>query len=61
MLLLGVAALSAFSAMKEKGMSVLGWLSAQGAWFRFAVYWFLLLMILFSLNLTGTEFIYFQF
>ena len=42
-------------------MSVLGWLSAQGAWFRFAVYWFLLLMILFSLNLTGTEFIYFQF
>ena len=61
MLLLGGAALFVFSAMKEKGMSVLGWLSAQGAWFRFAVYWFLLLMILFSLNLTGTEFIYFQF
>ena len=61
MLLLAGAALFVFSAMREKGISVLGWLSSQGIWFRFAVYWFLLFMILFSLNLTGTEFIYFQF
>ena len=61
MLLLASSVLFVFSAMREKGISVLGWLSSQGIWFRLAVYWFLLLMILFSLNLTGTEFIYFQF
>ncbi len=61
MLLLGLLVLFTFSIMKEKGLSVLGWLSTQGVCFRFAIYWFLLLMILFSLNLTGTEFIYFQF
>ncbi len=61
MLLLGLLVLFTFSIMKEKGRSVLGWLSTQETWFRFAIYWFLLLMIMFSLNLTGTEFIYFQF
>ncbi len=61
MLLAGTAILLGFSLMKEKKLCVMDWLSSQLAVFRFAVYWTILLMILFSLNMTGKEFIYFQF
>lgn len=61
MLLAGTAILLLFSLMKEKKICVLDWLSSQLAVFRLAVYWTILLMILFSLNMTGKEFIYFQF
>lgn len=61
MLLAGTTILLMFSLMKEKKICVLNWLSSQLTVFRLAVYWTILLMILFSLNMTGKEFIYFQF
>ena len=61
MLAAGAAILLGFSLMKEKKICVLNWLSSQLVVFRYAVYWIILMMILFSLNMTGKEFIYFQF
>jgi len=49
------------SVIAESGRDVIDELSRQGFFLRYMVYWILLVMILFSLNLTGQEFIYFQF
>ena len=55
-LLFSILILAVVSYMKEKG-----WLSSQNLAFRYAVYWGAVVLILFSLDITGQEFIYFQF
>lgn len=60
-LLLGIVVLAVHSFMKESGYHVLQWLSGQHIAFRYAAYWGAVVCILFSLNITGQEFIYFQF
>lgn len=47
--------------MREKGIHVLEWLSKQNMIFRYAVYWSAVVSIVFSMDITGQEFIYFQF
>ncbi len=54
-LLLGV------SIIQESGTDAVTWISSQNAVFRYAVYWTVLVLILFSLDITGQEFMYFQF
>lgn len=60
-LLLALLALAVHSAMREMGWNILSWLSKQNIFFRYAVYWAAVLLITFSLDITGQEFIYFQF
>lgn len=60
-LLFAIGLLLAHSLMRERGMDVTAWLTSQNAVFRYAVYWTVLLLIVFSLDMTGQEFIYFQF
>lgn len=49
------------SYMKEHGIHVLEWLSGQNFVFRYLVYWSAVILIIFSLDITGQDFIYFQF
>ncbi|MEH2958134.1 MBOAT family O-acyltransferase [Candidatus Merdisoma sp. JLR.KK006] len=60
-LLVALAALAVHSVMKELGINILERLSGQNAVFRYAVYWGAVLLITFSLDITGQEFLYFQF
>lgn len=60
-LLIALAALFAVSVMRERGIHVLAWLSKQNVVFRYAVYWSGLVLIIFSMDIMGQEFIYFQF
>lgn len=60
-LLLSMAVLAAYSLMKESKRNVLEWFSRQNIIFRFVAYWGVILLITFSLDITGQEFIYFQF
>ena len=53
--------LLAVSVLQEKGTDAVTWITKQNAVFRYAVYWTVLILILFSLDITGQEFIYFQF
>ncbi len=61
LLLLGLAALAVCSLMREAGRDVSAWLSRQNAVFRYGAYWSAVLLILFSLDISGQEFLYFQF
>lgn len=47
--------------MKEQGINVLNWVSQQIFVFRYVLYWSAVVLIMFSLDITGQEFIYFQF
>lgn len=60
-LLLAILVLALASYMREKGKNLYSWLSSQNAIFRYALYWGAIILILFSLDITGQEFIYFQF
>ena len=60
-LLFSILILALVSYMKEKGKNLYSWLSSQNLAFRYAVYWGAVVLILFSLDITGQEFIYFQF
>jgi len=60
-LLLGLVVLVLYSCMKETGYNVQEWMSRQNVIFRYALYWGAVLMITFSLDISGQEFIYFQF
>lgn len=60
-LLIGIAALAAYSLLTESGRDVMAWLSGQCMIFRYAVYWVAVLLITFSMDIIGQEFIYFQF
>lgn len=60
-LLLAFLVLAAYSVMKELGWNILERLSKQNVVCRYAVYWGAVLLIAFSLDIVGQEFIYFQF
>ena len=60
-LLFSILILALVSYMKEKGKNLYSWSSSQNLAFRYAVYWGAVVLILFSLDITGQEFIYFQF
>ena len=60
-LLIALVALLISSYMKEKGINVLGWLTQQNILFRYLLYWGAIMLIMLSLDITGKEFIYFQF
>ena len=60
-LLLAMLILAVYSVLKERKVNVIEQLSRQNAVFRYAVYWGIVLLITFSLDITGQEFIYFQF
>ncbi len=60
-LFIGLLALLISGLMAEKGINVPAWLSGQNIVFRYILYWGALVLIIFSLDITGQEFIYFQF
>ena len=60
-LLLAVLLLAAYSILRECKINVMEQLSRQNALFWYAVYWTIVVLITFSLDITGQEFIYFQF
>ena len=60
-LLIALAVLLITSVMQERGVQCLDWLSKQNAVFRYAVYWGAVVLIIFSMDITGQEFLYFQF
>ena len=60
-LALALIALAIHSVMKELRWNVQERLSRQNAVFRYALYWSAVLLITFSLDISGQEFIYFQF
>ena len=60
-LLIGLFALLISELMAERGINVLEWLSGQNMIFRYILYWGAIVLIIFSLDITGQEFIYFQF
>ena len=49
------------SILNERRQNALDWLMQQNTVFRYAIYWCLLLALLLSLDISGVEFIYFQF
>ena len=60
-LLIALAVLLITSVMQERGIRCPDWLSKQNAVFRYAVYWGAVVLIIFSMDITGQEFLYFQF
>ena len=60
-LLIALAVLFVSSYLREKGEKVSEVLLAQNAIFRYVLYWGAVIMIILSLDITGQEFIYFQF
>lgn len=60
-LMFGLFVLIGYSLMKERGYQVLQWLSGQHIVFRYTIYWTAIVCILISLDISGQEFIYFQF
>lgn len=60
-LLIATVFLFIASYMKEKGINVFQWFSKQNFIFRYFLYWGALILIILSLDITGQEFIYFQF
>jgi len=61
LLLIGLVVFFIFSFLRERGVAVLNWVYSQGIVLRYMIYWALVILILFSLDLSGQEFIYFQF
>lgn len=60
-LVIGMGILFIVGFLKERGINVNLWLSKQNVVFRYGLYWGALILIIFSLDITGQEFIYFQF
>ena len=60
-LALSMAVLFVVGILCERGMKVLEWISSQTILFRYALYWGAIILIILSMNITGKEFIYFQF
>ena len=63
LIMLGIAVLLLFvvSLMRENGINPIEWISSKHFVVRYATYWLIVVLIIFSLDLTGKEFIYFQF
>ena len=57
----GLAVLAVYGLLRESGQNVMNWPSGQNIIFRYVAYWTAIVLITFSLNITGQEFIYFQF
>ncbi|MCR4695253.1 MAG: MBOAT family protein [Pseudobutyrivibrio sp.] len=49
------------SLIKEKKIAPIEWISSKNFIIRYAIYWTIVTLIVFSLDLNGQEFIYFQF
>lgn len=60
-LFVGLIVLLVYGLMREAGYQIQEWLLSQHIIFRFGLYWSALILIIFSLNIAGAEFIYFQF
>ena len=60
-LLIALLVLAVRGVMRERKRNIMEWLSEQNFLFRYAVYWSAVLLITFSLDIMGQEFIYFQF
>lgn len=60
-LTLGIAALLISDIMRGKNIVLHDWIKKQNIIFRYALYWGALMLIIFSMDITGKEFIYFQF
>jgi D-alanyl-lipoteichoic acid acyltransferase DltB (MBOAT superfamily) len=61
MLIVAMILLLIVSSMREKKINPIEWISGKNFVARYAVYWTIVILIIFSLDLTGKEFIYFQF
>lgn len=61
LLLLALLVLFVWAVMRECKINVLQWIGKQNALFRYLLYWGAIVMIIFSLDTVGAEFIYFQF
>lgn len=63
LIMLGIAVLLLFvvSLMRENRINPIEWISNKHFVVRYATYWLIVILIIFSLDLTGKEFIYFQF
>lgn len=60
-LLISVVLLFIISLMRENGINIVEWITKRNVVIRYAAYWSIVILIIFSLDLTGKEFIYFQF
>ena len=60
-LFLGILILFAASLVRRNSINLIDWISSKNYMMRYAVYWVCVLFILFSLDIGGQEFIYFQF
>lgn len=60
-LFVALLGLCAVSCLKEKKINALEWISKQNIVFRYLLYWGAMMLIILSLDITGQEFIYFQF
>ncbi len=63
LIMLGIAVLLLFvvSIMRENKINPIEWISSKHFVVRYAAYWLIVVLIISSLDLTGKEFIYFQF
>lgn len=63
LIMLGIAVLLLLvvSLMRENKINPIEWISKRHFVVRYAAYWLIVVLIIFSLDLTGKEFIYFQF
>lgn len=61
LLFIAIIPLFLSSCFKEKGVNVKQWILNQNIVFRYALYWSAMILIILSLDITGREFIYFQF
>ena len=61
LLLIGVAILFCSSLMRSRSITLSEWISSKIFLIRYALYWGTMIMIMFSMDITGKEFIYFQF
>ncbi len=60
-LIVALIVLACSSAIRECKYDLVAWITDKTIIIRYIVYWSLVIMIIFSLDLTGKEFIYFQF
>ena len=60
-LLISIIALFICSYMREKKIAVQEWILQQNPLFRYLLYWIAMVLILISVDMSGAEFIYFQF
>ncbi len=60
-LLIGIIVLFTSSLMRYRLINLCDWISSKTFIVRYLIYWSAMIMIMFSMDITGKEFIYFQF